>query len=72
MTATTFRPTYLLDDVVKDEREHEVSLIASVMELEGSGWPGEGAKADIKRLCDARRISFMRWAVEVGEINDGR
>jgi hypothetical protein len=52
------------------ERSHEVALIATQLELADSGWPGEGAKADIARLQGARRIAWARWMAEVGEISD--
>lgn len=67
---TTMRPTYLLDAVVRAERKHEATLIASVLELDGSAWPGEGAAADVGRLQVARRIAWARWLAEVGEINE--
>jgi hypothetical protein len=54
------------------ERSHAVSRIAVQMELPDSGWPGEGARADVERVRAARRISWARWMVEVGEIHDGQ
>ncbi len=70
MSAPAYRPTYLLDHETLIERRHEVALIASALELDGSGWSGQGAYADISRLRAARRIAWTRWAVEVGELNE--
>lgn len=60
----------LLDQETLIERSHAVSQIAVQMELPDSGWPGTGARADVERVRAARRIAFVRWCAEVGEIDD--
>jgi hypothetical protein len=54
-----------------DERSHNVSQIAVQLELPDSGWGAEGSRASVERVRAARRIAFVRWCAEVGEISDG-
>lgn len=67
MTTTTITHRVLLDVETLVERAHAAALI--VEGLRGKdGWKDDG---DLARRRAAKRLAFMRWAVEAGEISDG-
>lgn len=62
---------YVVDEQLLAIRRKTVSLIATQMELTGSAWPGEGARADVERIQVARRIAAVRWMTVTGRIGTG-
>lgn len=62
---------YVVDEQLLAIRRKTALLIATQMELSGSAWPGEGAKADVERIQVARRIAAIRWMTVTGRLGKG-